>query len=69
MCIRYQLWLYLFFNLQRLRSSGIVNKSEVDLRVVNGAKVATSTVGTYHLDLSSILVLEINDYYFYFISF
>jgi len=36
----------------------------VDLRVENGAKVATLAVGTYPLSLPSGLVLELNNCYF-----
>jgi hypothetical protein len=35
-------------------------KRELDVRVSNGAKVATIAVGTYQLPLPSVLVLELN---------
>jgi hypothetical protein len=36
-------------------------KGELDVRVGNGAKVATITVDTYHLSLPLRLVLELNN--------
>ena len=38
-------------------------RGELDVRVGNGAKVAVLAVGTYHLSLSSGLVLELNTCY------
>jgi hypothetical protein len=35
----------------------------LDVRVSNGAKVAAIAVGTFHLSLPSILVLELNNCY------
>jgi hypothetical protein len=38
-------------------------KGELDVHVSNGANVATTTVGTFHLSLPSGLVLELNNCY------
>ena len=47
--------------MQGLRSSKTLVKGEVDLRIGNGARVATLVVGTYDLTLPSGLVLELNN--------
>jgi hypothetical protein len=39
-------------------------KGELDVRVVNRAKIATIVVGTFHLPLPSRLVFELNNCYF-----
>ncbi|KAA0060179.1 hypothetical protein E6C27_scaffold542G00560 [Cucumis melo var. makuwa] len=51
-------------NVQGLRSSTTLAKSEVNLRVENGPRVAALSVGTYDLPLPSGLVLELNNCYF-----
>ena len=50
---------HLVSSMQGLRSSRKVNKDDVDLRVANGARVATLAVGSYHLCLPSGLVLDL----------
>ena len=50
-------------SLQGLRRSRSLRRSEVDLRVGNGAKVAAVAVGTMPLSLPSGLVLELNNCY------
>ena len=51
-------------NVQGLRSSRLLAKSEVDQRVGNGQQVATLAVRTYDLALPSGLVLELNNCYY-----
>ena len=51
-------------NVQGLRSSRLLAKGEVDLRVGNGQQVAALAVGTYDLALPSGLVLELNNCYY-----
>ena len=47
----------LTFDVKGLRDSRKVNRSEVDLRVGNGARVAAMAVGTCELVLTSRLIL------------
>ena len=47
-----------------LKKSRDLAKGEVDLRVGNGAKVATLAVGTYCLSLPSGLLLDLNNCYY-----
>ena len=51
-------------NVQGLRDKRDLMKGEVDLRVANGAKVATLGVGNYCLSLPSRLLLELNNCYY-----
>jgi hypothetical protein len=50
-------------SLQGLQRTRKFARGELDVHVGNGAKVAVMAVGTYHLSLSSGLVLELNNYY------
>ena len=50
--------------MQELKRSRLLAKGEVDLRVGNGARVATLAVGTYILTLPTRLVLELEDCYY-----
>ena len=50
-------------NVQELRSSRSLAKGEVDLRVGNGARVATLAVGVYDLTLLSGLVFQLKNCY------
>jgi hypothetical protein len=50
-------------SLQGLSQTRRFAKGEVDVRVINGAKVMAIAVVTYHLLLPSGLVLELNNYY------
>jgi hypothetical protein len=49
--------------LQGLSLARIFAKSELDVHIGNGAKVAAIAVGTFHLPLPSGLVLELNNCY------
>ena len=51
-------------NLQGLRSNRSLAKGEVDLRVGNGARVATLVVGVYDLTLPSGLVFQLKNCYY-----
>ena len=51
-------------NVQGLKNSRSLAKGKVDLRVGNGVRVATLTVGTYYLSLPSGLVLELDNCYY-----
>ena len=55
---------HICINVQGLQRSRTLAKGEVDLRVGNGAKVATLAVGTYYLSMPSGLVLELDDCYY-----
>ena len=50
--------------MQGLRSSRSLAKGEVDLRVGNGARVATLAVGVYDLTLPSGLVSQLKNCYY-----
>ena len=50
--------------MQGLRSSRSLAKGEVDLRVRNGARVATLAVGVYDLTLPSGLVFQLKNCYY-----
>ena len=51
-------------NVQSLKGSKSLAKSEADLRVANGARVAAVAVGTYELTLPSGLVIELENCYY-----
>jgi hypothetical protein len=51
-------------SLQKLCLTRRFANGELDVRVGNGAKVATISVGTFHLSLSSGLVLKLNNCYY-----
>ena len=51
-------------SVQGLHKRRNLAKGDVDLRVGNGARVATLAVGTYVLSLPSGLVLELENCYF-----
>ena len=51
-------------NVQGLRSSRSLAKGKVDLRVGNGARVATLAVGVYDLTLPSVLVFQLKNCYY-----
>ena len=51
-------------NVQGLKRSRQLKKSEVDLRVGNGAKVASLAVGSYELTLPSGLLLVLDNFYY-----
>jgi hypothetical protein len=50
-------------SLQGLTKTRRFTRGELDMRIGNGEKVAVLAVGTYHLSLSSGLVLELNTCY------
>ena len=54
---------HLVSSMQGLRSSTKVNKGDVDLRVANGARVATLAVGLYFLCLPSGMELILDNCY------
>ena len=55
---------HIYTNVQGLKRSRILAKSEVDLRVGNGARVAALVVGTYDITLPSGLVFSLKYYYY-----
>ena len=55
--------LHICVNVQGLRSSRLLAKGEVDLRVGNGAKVAALAVGVYYLTLPSGLVFQLKNFF------
>ena len=50
--------------MQGLRDNRHLNKGESDLRVGNGPRVASLTIGTYILTLPSGLILSLEDCYY-----
>ena len=55
---------HICLNMYELKGSKMLKKNEVIIRVGNGARVAASIVGTYHLFLPSGLALELNNCYY-----
>ena len=55
---------HICINVQELRRSRTLAKGEVDLRVGNGAKIATLAVGTYNLSLPTGLILELENCFY-----
>ena len=51
-------------DIQGLQDSRMLPKGAIDLRVGNGAKVAAIAVGTYSLNLSTGLILVLNNCYY-----
>ena len=51
-------------NVQGLRDTRKLDRSEVDLRVGNGARVAAVAVGTYELVLPTGLIFVLNNCYY-----
>jgi hypothetical protein len=55
--------IHTYKSLQGLSLTTRFTNGELDVRVGNGAKVVTIAVGTFHLSLSSGLVLKLNNCY------
>ena len=55
---------HICINVHELLESRKSAKGEVDLRVGNGAKVATLALGTYHLSLPTRLILELENCFY-----
>ena len=51
-------------NVQGLKDSRKLDRSEVDLRVGNGARVVAAAIGTYELVLPSGLIFILNNCYY-----
>ena len=51
-------------NVQGHKNSRSLAKSEADLRIGNGARVAALAIGNYYLSLPSGLVLELDNCYY-----